>query len=149
MRDMLEAMRAAAGRIELQILETKTPDDFGAAFSAMAKAHAGALIVFPSPMFYLNYHHIVDLAAQHRLPAMYVFREAVEAGGLIRYGADIPDLFRRAAAYVDKILRSARPADLPVEQPTQFELVINLKTAKSLGLTIPSSLLVGADKVVE
>jgi ABC-type uncharacterized transport system substrate-binding protein len=149
MRDMLEAMRAAADGIELQILETRTPDDFGPAFSAMAKAHPGALIVFPSPMFYLNYHHIVDLAARHRIPAMYVFREAVEAGGLICYGADIPDLFRRAAGYVDKILRSARPADLPVEQPIKFELVINAKTAKALGVAIPPSLLAQADQVIE
>jgi putative tryptophan/tyrosine transport system substrate-binding protein len=149
MRDMLEGVRAAAVGIELQVLEARGPDDFDAAFAAMAKAHAGALNVFPSPMFYINYRRIVDLAAKHQLPAMYVFREAVEAGGLICYGADIPDLFRRAAAYVDKILRRARPADLPVEQPTKFELAINLKSAKALGLTIPPLLLLRADQVIE
>jgi hypothetical protein len=113
------------------------------------KAHAGALIVLPSPMFYINYRRIVDLAAKHRLPAMYAGREFVEAGGLMCYGADIPDLFHRAAAYVDRILKGAKPADLPVEQPTKFDFVINLKTAKALGLTIPQSLLIRADQVIE
>ncbi len=135
--------------IELQVLEARGPNDFDTAFSAMAKARAGALIIFPSPMFYVNYRRLVDLAAEHRLPAMYVFREAVEAGGLMCYGADIPDLFRHAATYVAKILKGARPADLPVEQPTKFELVINLKTAKALGLTIPQSLLLRADEIIQ
>src|SRR5437870_3294124 len=115
----------------------------------MTNARAGALIIFPSPMFYVHHRRLVDLAAKHRLPAMYVFREAVEAGGLMCYGANIPDLARRAAAYVDKILRGAEPADLPVEQPTEFEFVINLKTAKALGLTIPQMILLQADQVIE
>ena len=149
MRDMLEGIRAAAVGIELQVLEARSPNDFDTAFSAMAKARAGALIIFPSPMFYVNHRRLVDLAAKHRLPAMYVFREAVEAGGLMCYGANIPDLARRAAAYVVKILRGAKPGDLPVEQPNKFELVINLKTAKALGLTIPQSLLIRADEVIE
>src|SRR5439155_26253612 len=98
---------------------------------------------------YVNYRRLVDLAVEHRLPAMYVFREAVEAGGLMCYGANIPDLVRRAAAYVDKILKGAKPADLPVEQATEFEFVINLKAAKTLGLSIPSSLVLRADQVIE
>ncbi len=149
MRDMLKGIRAAAVGIDLQVLEAGGPTDFDAAFASMANARAGGLIVQPSPMFYVNYRRLVDLAARHRLPAMYVFREAVEAGGLMCYGANIPDLPRRAAAYVDKILRGAKPADLPVEQPTKFEFVINLKTAKTLGLTIPQSLLIFADEVIQ
>ena len=149
MQDMLKRIRAAAVGIELQVLDAKGPHDFDTAFSAMAKARAGALIIFPSPMFYVNYRRLVDLAAQHRLPAMYVFREAVEAGGLMCYGANIPDLARRTAAYVDKILRGAKPADLPVEQPTEFEFVINVKTARALGLTIPQSILVRADEIIQ
>src|SRR2546425_6825832 len=149
MQDMLKRIRAAAVGIELQVLDAKGPHDFDTAFSAMAKARAGALIIFSSPMFYVNYRRLVDLAAQHRLPAMYVFREAVEAGGLMCYGANIPDLVRRAAAYVEKILKGAKPADLPIQQPTKFELVINLKTAKALGLTIPNSILLRADEVIE
>ncbi len=150
MRDMLKEMeaRAKASGVELQVLGARGPDDFDNAFAAMAKARAGALIVFPSPMFYVNYRRLVDLAAKHRLPTMYVFREAVDAGGLMSYGANIPDLGPRAGKYVAKILNGAKPADLPVEQPTKFELVINLKTAKALGLTIPRSLLLRADEVI-
>jgi putative ABC transport system substrate-binding protein len=146
---MLKEIRAAAVGIELQVLEARGPSDFDAAFSAMAQARAGALMILPSPMFYVNYRRLVDLAAKYRLPAMYVFSEAVEAGGLMCYGANIPDLWRRSAAYVDKILKGAKPSDLPVEQPTKFELVINLKTAKALGLTIPQSLLIRADQLIE
>ena len=149
MREMLEGIRAAAVGIDLQVLDARGPNDFETAFSAMATARAGALIIFPSPMFYINHRRLVDLAAKHRLPAMYVFREAVEAGGLMRYGANIPNLARRAAAYVDKILKGSKPGDLPVEQPTTFELVINLKTAKALGLTIPQSVLLRADQVIQ
>ena len=149
MRGMLNGMRAAAVGLQLQVLDARGPNDFDTAFSAMAKARAGALIVFPSPMFYLNCRRLVDLAAKHRLADMYVFREAVEAGGLVCYGANLPDLSRRSAAYVDKILRGAKPADLPVEQPTTFDFAINLKTAKALGLTIPPSLLQRADQVIE
>jgi ABC-type uncharacterized transport system substrate-binding protein len=149
MRDMLKGIRAAAVGIDLQVLEPRGPNEFDTAFSAMAKARAGALIIFPSPMFYVNYRRLIDLAAKHRLPAMYVFREAAEAGGLMCYGANIPELLRRAAAYVDKILRGAKPADLPVEQATEFELVINLTAAKALGLTIPQSLLIRADELIQ
>src|SRR5437870_3226470 len=115
----------------------------------MTNARAGALIIFPSPMFYVHHRRLVDLAAKHRLPAMYVFREAVEAGGLMCYGSNIPDLWRRAAGYVDKVLKGTKPGDLPVEQPTKFELVINLKTAKALGITIPQSLLLRTDELIQ
>ncbi len=151
MRDMRNEMeaRAKASGVELQVLGARGPDDFDNAFAAMAKARAGAIIIFPSPMFYANHRRLVDLAAKHRLPAMYVFREAVEAGGLMCYGANVPELLRRVATHVDKILKGAKPADLPVEQPTNFELVINLKTAKALGLTIPQSLLLRADELIQ
>jgi ABC-type uncharacterized transport system substrate-binding protein len=151
MRDMLKDMEATAkaSGVALQVLDASGPDDFDKAFAAMAKAHAGAVMVFPSPMFYVNHRRLVDLASKHRLPAVYVFREAVEAGGLMSYGADVPDLLRRAAAHVDKILKGAKPADLPVEQPTKFELVINMKTAKMLGLTIPPSVLARADEIIQ
>jgi ABC-type uncharacterized transport system substrate-binding protein len=141
--------RAKASGVELQVLSARGPNDFDGAFAAMVKARAGALIIFPSPMFYVNHRRLVDLAAKHRLPAMYVFREAVEAGGLMCYGANIPDLARRAAKYVAKILNGAKPADLPIEAPTTFDFIINLKTARALGLTIPPSLLLRADQVIE
>jgi len=115
----------------------------------MTKAHAGALTVLPSTMFFNERQRLVDLAAKNRLPAVYPFREFVDAGGLMAYGANAPDMWRRAATYVAKILKGAKPGDLPVEQPTKFELVINLKTAKALGLTIPPSLLGRADQVIE
>ena len=112
-------------------------------------AGAGALTVLPSNMFITERRRLVDLAAKNRLPAVYGLREFVDAGGLISYGANPADSFRRAATYVDKILKGAKPGDLPVEQPTKFELVINLKTAKALGLTIPPSLLRRADEVIQ
>ena len=115
----------------------------------MVTNRAGAFIVFPSPMFYGAHGGLVDLAAKYRLPAIYAFKEAVATGGLISYGPDFADLYRRAATYVDKMLKGAKPAELPVEQPTKFELVINLKTAKALGLTIPPSLLARADEVIQ
>ena len=115
----------------------------------MTRARAGALAVLGTPVFNRERRRLVDLAAKHRLPAVYSFRLYVEAGGLMSYGPDLPDMFRRSATYVDKILKGARPGDLPVEQPTKFELVINLKTAKALGLTIPPSVLARAHQVVE
>jgi len=115
----------------------------------MTGARAGALTVLPSAMFFSERRRLLDLSAKNRLPAVYPQREFVDAGGLMAYGPSLADLFRRAATYVDKILKGAKPADLPVEQPTKFELVINLKTAKSLGLTIPSSLLQRADEVIQ
>ena len=115
----------------------------------MAKERVGGLLVVADTMFNLHRARLVELAAKSRLPAAYGTRDAVEAGGLMSYGPSLPDLFRRGATYVDKILKGAKPADLPVEQPTKFELVINLKTAKTLGLTIPPSLLLRADQVIE
>ena len=135
--------------VRLQYVEARSSADFDRAFSDMTRAHAGALTVLPSPMFFNERRRLVDLAATNRLPAVYPARESVEAGGLMAYGPSVPDLFRRAATYVDKILKGAKPGDLPVEQPTKFELVINLKTAKALGLTIPPSLLQRADQVIE
>jgi putative ABC transport system substrate-binding protein len=115
----------------------------------MTKARAGALTVLPSTMFLNERRRIVDMVTKTRLPAVYTSREFVDAGGLMSYGANIADNFRRAATFVDRILKGAKPGDLPVEQPTKFELVINLKTAKALGLTIPPSLLLRADQVIE
>jgi putative tryptophan/tyrosine transport system substrate-binding protein len=151
MRSMLGQIETAAkaGAVELQIINASGPNDFERAFDEMVAARAGALIILPSPMFYSNYHRLVDLAARHRLPTAYVFTEAVEAGGLISYGVDIPDLARPAGKYVAKILKGAKPSDLPVEQPVKFELAINLKTARTLQLKIPPSLLVLADRIFE
>jgi putative tryptophan/tyrosine transport system substrate-binding protein len=115
----------------------------------MTKARAGALTVLTTPVFISERRRLVDLAAKNRLPTVYLFREFVDAGGLMSYGPDLADSFRRAATYVDKILKGAKPGDLPVEQPTKFELVINLKAAKVLGLTIPPSLLQRADEVIQ
>ena len=115
----------------------------------MTRARAGALTVLPSSMFLNERRRLVDLAAKNRLPAVYSSRESVDAGGLMAYGPNFADVFRRAATYVDKILRGAKPGDLPIEQPTKFTLVINLKTTKALGLTIPQSLLQRADEVIQ
>jgi len=134
--------------VQLQTLEVRGPDEFDSAFAAMATEHADALITLGDPLTVSYRIRIVDLAAKSRLPAMYDLREFVDAGGLMAYGPSLPDLFRRAAAYVDKILKGARPGDLPVEQPIRFELIINLKTAKALGLTIPPLLLFQADQVI-
>ena len=144
-----EKDRAREGGVKFQAFDARGPSDYDAAFEAMVKAREDALLVFPSPMFYVNYRRLVDLAAAHQLPTMYVFREAVQAGGLVSSGADIPDLTRRAAIYVAKILGGVKPSDLPVEQPTRFDFMINLKTAKALGLTVPPTLLVAADEVIE
>jgi len=140
---------ARALGVQLQFLEARSPYDFESAFAAMARERAGGLLVVPDSTFGLHRKRLQELAAKGRLPAMYGFREHAEAGGLMSYGVDVSDNFRRAAAYVDKILKGAKPADLPVEQPTKFELVINLKTAKALGLTIAPSLLARADQVIE
>ena len=150
-KDMLKGADVAARAlgVRLQYVEARRPADFDRAFSAMTRAHAGALTVLPSPMFFNERRRLVDLAAKHRLPAGYPWREGADAGGLISYGPSIADLYRRAATYVDKILKGAKPGDLPIEQPTKFELMINLKTAKALGLTIPQSLLRQADQVIE
>ena len=143
-------VRAAAQVLgmTLQSVEIRGPDDFATAFSAMTRERADALIAFSDPVIVFHGRRIADLAAKNHLPAVYASREVVDAGGLMSYGPSISDMFRRAAAYVGKILKGAKPADLPMEQPTRFELVINLKTAKALGLTIPRSLLPRADEVI-
>jgi putative ABC transport system substrate-binding protein len=115
----------------------------------MAKGHADALFEFPSPMFFQERRRLVDLAAKYRLPAMYNAKEFVEVSGLIAYGASVPELNRRTAIYADKILKGAKPSDLPVEQPTKFELAINLKAARMLGLDVPSALLSTADALID
>jgi ABC-type uncharacterized transport system substrate-binding protein len=148
----LKASEAAARSlgVRLQALKVERPDDFGTAFAAVQKNRAEALIISSSPLFYTHRARLVEFAAKHRIPTIYHQSEfVVGSGGLMSYGPDFHDLFRRSATYVDKILKGARPADLPVQQPTKFELVINLKTAKALGLTIPPSVLGRADQVIE
>ena len=132
----------------LQSLELRDPNALEHAFAAMSRERAEALIVIPDPPLFAHRTQIAALAAKSRLPTMYAMREYVEAGGLMSYGPSYPAMWRRAAAYVDKILKGAKPGDLPVEQPTKFELVINLKTAKELGLSIPPLLLFQADEVI-
>ncbi|HEY3194755.1 MAG TPA: ABC transporter substrate-binding protein [Candidatus Dormibacteraeota bacterium] len=150
-KDRLNAADVAARAlgVRLQVVEARGPEDFDRAFSDMTRARAGALAVLATPVFDNERRRLVDLAAKNRLPTVYSYRSYVEAGGLMSYGPDLADSFRRAATYVDKILKGAKPGDLPVEQPTKFELVINLKTAKALGLTIPQSLLERADEVIQ
>jgi putative ABC transport system substrate-binding protein len=140
---------ATALRMKLIPLDFRGPDDFESLFGAMAKQHAEALIVLPEPITLAQRKQIVDLAARNRLPGMYPFGDFVDAGGLISYGPSSADSWRRGAIYVDKILKGRKPADLPVEQPTKFEMVLNMKTAKALGLTIPQTILVQADRVIE
>jgi putative ABC transport system substrate-binding protein len=142
-------MAARALTLKLQLIEASEPDQIERAFATMTRERTGALIVDGSPFFVAHRSRIVGLAAQHRLPAMYGFRLFVDAGGLMSYSIDLAELWRRAAAYADRILKGARPGELPVEQATKYELVINLRTAKTLGLTIPKSLLLRADQVIE
>jgi putative ABC transport system substrate-binding protein len=151
MAGMLKEIESAAQSlgIHIQLVPAANPDDIADAFSAITKERAAALIVFPSPMLFAEYPRIASLASDNRLPAIYVAREGAAAGGLMSYGANLPDLSRQTATYVHKILKGAQPADLPVQQPTKFELVINLKAAKALGLTVPPTLLAGADEVIE
>jgi putative ABC transport system substrate-binding protein len=150
-KEMLKDADVAARAlgVRLQFVEVRGPADFDLAFSDMTRARAGALTVLPSNMFLREHSRLVDLAAKHRLPAVYTVKEYVDAGGLMSYGPNVADLFRRAATYVDRILKGAKPGDLPVEQPTKFELVINLKTARTLGLTIPPSVLSQADRIID
>jgi len=140
---------AQALGVQLQPLEIRGPQDLERAFQAATRGHAGALIALDDPLIVAHRMQIVALAAKTRLPAMYGLTAYARAGGLITYGPNIPDLWRQAAAFVGKILKGTKPADLPVEQPTKFELVINLKTAKDLGLTIPQSVLARADEVIK
>ena len=145
------ATQDAAAMLGVQVtsLEVRTAGDFERAYESATAERAGALIVLDDPLSVSERRRIIDLAASHRLPTMYGFREFVEAGGLMSYGPNLRDHYRRAARYVDKILKGAKAGDLPVEQPTLFELAINLKTAKALGLTIPQSLLGRADQVIQ
>ena len=147
---MAEMERAAPGLgIHVQVVNVRDLADFDAAFSMISKGRAQALLTLPDPLTVAEARRIAEYAATHRLPAVYHRMESVDAGGLMAYGPSYADLFRRSATYVDKILKGAKPADLPVEQPMKFELVINLKTAKALGLTIPPSVLTRADQVIE
>ena len=151
LKQMLQETQATARSlgVQLQVVEAKDVGDFDAAFSAMVKERAEAVIVLVNPMFNVQRRHIIERAANHRLPAIYEWKEFVGSGGLISHGADVQDIYRRAAGFVDKILKGAKPADLPVEGPTRFDLAVNLKTAKALGLAIPQSVLLRADQVIE
>ncbi|MBR0719210.1 ABC transporter substrate-binding protein [Bradyrhizobium liaoningense] len=148
---LLKELEVAATilRVRLQSFSVRAPNEIESAFARMAKDPAEALIILDDPLMAVQSRGIVELAMLQRLPTISTERSYAEAGSLLSYGASFADLFRRAATYVDKILRGAKPADLPVEQPTKFELVINLKTAKTLGLVIPSILLARADEVIE
>ena len=142
-------LAARALGVESQLLDVRKPEDIAPAFAAATAQRAGALLTSVDALIQANQRTILELAAKHRLPAIYPTREFVENGGLMAYGVSYPDLYRRAATYIDKIFKGARPADLPIEQPTRFELVINLKAAKALGLTVPPTLLARADEVIE
>ena len=135
-------------KVQVQALEVRNANDFEKAFSAISKGKAQALMTVRDPAIYTNQKLVLEFAADNRLPTMHMDKEPVEAGGLMSYGPNVPDLFRRAAIYVDKILKGAKPADLPVERPIKFEFVINLKTAKQIGLTIPPNVLARADRVI-
>jgi putative ABC transport system substrate-binding protein len=143
-----EAVARSSG-VQFQLLEVRAPSDIDKAVSAAARGRVGALIVLASPLTYVERTRIATEAVKHRLPTMSPFSELTEAGGLLSYGASFAEMFRQAARHVDKILRGARAAELPVEQPTRFELAVNLKTARALGLTLPQSVLVLADKVIQ
>ncbi len=147
MRGIRDAARALG--LQLQLFDVRSPGDFESQFSAMRRERLDALFTLLDPVTFSHRKEIATFAAASRLPSMYEVREFVDAGGLMSYGATVADLWRRAATYVDRILKGAKPADLPVEQAMKFELVINLKTAKALGLTIPQSLLIRADQVIE
>jgi putative ABC transport system substrate-binding protein len=151
MQDLVQAMREAAGSLGLSLLlhETRRPADFATALDAIAEQKPDALIPDNDSLTFSHRKAIVEFAAAHRLPAVYATREFVDDGGLISYGSSAFDIWRRVAGYVDKILKGAKPADLPVQQPTTFELVVNLKTARALDLTVPPSILARADEVIE
>jgi putative tryptophan/tyrosine transport system substrate-binding protein len=146
-----QGTQTAAGALGLVLhaQEVRGAQDFTGAFARMAQVHPDALLVLDDALINMHRHHIVEFATQQHLPSVFAARESVMAGGLMSYGPSLPDLFRRAATYVDKILQGVKPADLPMEQPMKFELVINLKTAKALGITMPPSLLLLADEVIQ
>jgi putative ABC transport system substrate-binding protein len=141
----------AAGTLGVRVtsVEVREPTDFAPAFAAIAKAHVDALMPLTEPLTRTHRSEISEFALKHRLPMIAEIRDFAEAGGLLTYGPSLVDLWRQAATYVDKILKGAKPGDLPVEQPTKFELVLNLKTAKALGLTIPQSVLIRADEIIQ
>jgi putative tryptophan/tyrosine transport system substrate-binding protein len=147
----LQAIEAAGEKlsVELRMVPARTLEDFDGAFSTMTREGVGAFLVVASPLIVAERVVVARLALKHRLPGMFPFKENVQAGGLMSYGADRDDLYRRAATYVDKILKGVKPADLPVEQASKYQFVINLKTAKALGLEIPPTLLARADEVIE
>jgi putative ABC transport system substrate-binding protein len=147
MREVETAARSL--RIRLQIVDARGPEEFDSAFAAMARERADALLLSGTPTFLSHNAKLAELATKGRLPTMSNFREYVEAGGLMAYAVNMADFVGHAAVYVDKILRGAKAADLPIQQPTKFELIINLKAAKALGLTVPPSLLQRADAVIE
>jgi len=150
-RDLLNETKAA-GRslgLELYFVEARRSEHLEHAFSRMREARIGGILVFPSPMLFEARRNVVAYAAAARLPAIYGWREAVDVGGLMSYSTNFPEMYRRAAVYVDKILKGTKPGDLPIEEPTKLQLVVNLNTAKALGLTIPPSLLARADQVIE
>jgi len=150
-RPAVQSVETAGERLGVQLvmLPVRTVEDFEGAFSTMSREHVGGFLVVASPLFSLDRARLADLALKHRLPGMFGNKENVEAGALMSYAADFNDMVQRAATYVDKILKGAKPADLPVEQASKFELVINLKTAKAIGLTFSESFLLRADKVIE
>jgi putative ABC transport system substrate-binding protein len=147
----LQSIKVAGERLglTLHMVSAATVEDFDGAFVLMARESVGGIFVVPAPVTVSQRAHLADLALTHRLPTMFASKENVEAGGLMSYGVDRNDLSRRAALYIDKILKGAKPADLPVEQPTKFQLVVNLKTAKALGLEVPATVLARADEVIE
>ena len=151
MAGMLKDIESAAQSLgtKLQLVPAASPDELGSAFAAMTTERADGLILFPSPMLFSQYSRIVTFAANNQLPAMYAAREGVELGGLASYGVNLPGLSRATAVYLNKILKGAKPAELPVEQPTKFEFVINLKAARALDLTISRDILLIADEVIE
>ena len=147
MRDTQRAARSLG--VTLQSVEIRTANDFAQAFASILNGRAEALLVGPGQFLFSHQRKVVEFALTNRLPSMYAWKDPISSGGLIAYGVNIPQVYRRAAYYVDKILKGSKPGDLPVEQPTKFDLVINLKTAKALGLTIPPSVLLRADQVIE